>query len=226
MMPTTPQHEAGTRIDPPVSDASALATSRAATAEAGPLDDPPVPWSVFQGLRGRSGNRVMAEHRRAGRELRHVKTRDVERAGGIEPLEDMRRVVKPVIREYAGAAGTDPSLTIEHVLVGERDAMKRPPNSPCRKFFVGPFGVGQGGVGLAPDDGAMVPPQCGNPVQAHAGHLGRIQSAAGDLGRDLCQAQAGNLIVFHGRSPGGSKLFPRILAYVGECPNNSKAPPT
>src|SRR5689334_6621034 len=40
--PNSPQQLAGTRIEPPVSVPSPMSASPAATAEAGPLDEPPV----------------------------------------------------------------------------------------------------------------------------------------------------------------------------------------
>ena len=49
--PTSPQHDAGMRIEPPPSDACAIGTSPAATATAAPPLDPPGEWSVFHGLR-------------------------------------------------------------------------------------------------------------------------------------------------------------------------------
>src|SRR5271166_4976090 len=50
LSPTRPQHEAGIRIDPPPSLAWAAGTMPDATAAADPPEDPPVEWSVFQGL--------------------------------------------------------------------------------------------------------------------------------------------------------------------------------
>src|SRR3954465_5301303 len=49
--PVTPQKCAGIRIEPPVSEPSAAKVNRAATAEPEPDDEPPVMWSIFQGLR-------------------------------------------------------------------------------------------------------------------------------------------------------------------------------
>ena len=49
--PTSPQQEAGIRIEPPPSLAWPIATIPDATAAAEPPLDPPVEWSVFQGLR-------------------------------------------------------------------------------------------------------------------------------------------------------------------------------
>ena len=46
-----PDSQAGLRIDPPVSVPKAPGTRPAATAAAEPLDDPPVKYAVFQGLR-------------------------------------------------------------------------------------------------------------------------------------------------------------------------------
>ncbi len=50
-MPTSPQHAAGSRIEPPVSEPSAPKTARAATAAPGPLDEPPGMCAGFHGLR-------------------------------------------------------------------------------------------------------------------------------------------------------------------------------
>src|SRR3954453_2712249 len=49
--PVTPQKCAGSRIEPPVSEPNAAKVNRAATAEPEPDDEPPVMWSIFQGLR-------------------------------------------------------------------------------------------------------------------------------------------------------------------------------
>jgi hypothetical protein len=46
-----PQYAAGPRIEPPVSEPSAAGTIPAAMAAPEPLDDPPVKWSRFHGLR-------------------------------------------------------------------------------------------------------------------------------------------------------------------------------
>src|SRR5436190_18912636 len=50
LKPLTPQKCAGKRIDPPVSEPSAAGTSRAATAEPEPDDEPPVLRSGAHGL--------------------------------------------------------------------------------------------------------------------------------------------------------------------------------
>ena len=50
-MPNTPQHEAGTRIEPPPSVACAAGTMPAATAAAEPPDEPPAPRSGCHGFR-------------------------------------------------------------------------------------------------------------------------------------------------------------------------------
>src|SRR2546428_2837490 len=49
--PVTPQYADGVPIEPDVSLPSAYGTSPAATAAAGPLDEPSDQWSVFRGLR-------------------------------------------------------------------------------------------------------------------------------------------------------------------------------
>src|SRR5947207_11441229 len=46
-----PHRAAGPRIEPPVSEPSAPGTNPAATAAPAPLDEPPVKWSRFHGLR-------------------------------------------------------------------------------------------------------------------------------------------------------------------------------
>ena len=51
LRPNNPQHEAGTRIEPPPSLAWAAGTIPAATAAAAPPDEPPVMWSRLHGLR-------------------------------------------------------------------------------------------------------------------------------------------------------------------------------
>ena len=48
--PTTPQQEAGMRIDPPPSEPCASGTSPAATAAAAPPEDPPAILAVSQGV--------------------------------------------------------------------------------------------------------------------------------------------------------------------------------
>ena len=50
--PVTPVQCDGIRIDPPVSEPSAITDAPLATATADPDDDPPVTKSRFQGLRG------------------------------------------------------------------------------------------------------------------------------------------------------------------------------
>ena len=51
MSPTTPQWEAGPRIEPPVSEPSATGTIPAATAAPEPVEEPPVKCARFHGLR-------------------------------------------------------------------------------------------------------------------------------------------------------------------------------
>ncbi len=50
LSPTTPQHAAGSRIEPPVSVPSAPAASAAATAAPEPLLDPPETWPSRHGF--------------------------------------------------------------------------------------------------------------------------------------------------------------------------------
>ena len=50
LSPTTPQHEAGARIDPPPSLASAIGIMRDATAETAPPLEPPAVTAVFHGF--------------------------------------------------------------------------------------------------------------------------------------------------------------------------------
>ena len=49
--PTTPQSDAGPRIEPPVSEPSATGTIPPATAAPEPEEEPPVKWPRCQGLR-------------------------------------------------------------------------------------------------------------------------------------------------------------------------------
>src|ERR671922_1823997 len=48
--PARPHNEAGPRIEPPVSEPSAIGTSPAATDAPEPLEEPPVKWARFQGF--------------------------------------------------------------------------------------------------------------------------------------------------------------------------------
>ena len=50
--PATPQHAAGIRIDPPVSEPYAMSASPVATATADPLDEPPGTRAGSSGLAG------------------------------------------------------------------------------------------------------------------------------------------------------------------------------
>ena len=52
LRPVMPQHAAGMRIDPPVSDPYATSASPLATATAEPLEDPPGTRSGSSGLTG------------------------------------------------------------------------------------------------------------------------------------------------------------------------------
>src|SRR5713101_5585414 len=57
LRPTTPQYPAGRSTEPTVWEPSASGTIRAATAAAGPLEDPPGVCSGFHGLRVGLGSR-------------------------------------------------------------------------------------------------------------------------------------------------------------------------
>src|SRR6266571_1919707 len=50
LSPTMPQHAAGRRIEPPVSEPSAPKASRAANATPEPDDEPPAQWPTFHGF--------------------------------------------------------------------------------------------------------------------------------------------------------------------------------
>ena len=50
LRPTTPQHAAGSRMEPPVSLPSAPSANPAATAAAEPLLEPPAQWPAFHGF--------------------------------------------------------------------------------------------------------------------------------------------------------------------------------
>ena len=49
--PDSPQFVAGVRIEPEVSEPMAKPTRPAAVAAAEPIEDPPLQWSRFQGVR-------------------------------------------------------------------------------------------------------------------------------------------------------------------------------
>ena len=86
---TMPQNDAGTRIDPLVSDPSASGTSPPPTALPDPPDDPPVMRAVSCGLRDGPSCDVLAGE--VVGVFAHVQRADQDRAGRFQP-RDQRRV--------------------------------------------------------------------------------------------------------------------------------------
>ena len=88
-----PHSEAGTRIDPLVSEPSASGTSPPATAPPEPPDEPPVMRAVIVRIA-----RGAVVHVLAGEVvgvLAHVERADEHRAGGFEPLRSASRRAWP-----------------------------------------------------------------------------------------------------------------------------------
>ena len=129
LMPTRPLAAAGRRTEPPVSDPSAPNTRRAATADPDPLDEPPEMCAGFQGLRHAPKCALLAG--RPVRELREVEPPDIERAGRVEPRKDGGGPVRHEVTPDLRATGAHHARPVEHVLVGEGDAVERAP-SPRR----------------------------------------------------------------------------------------------
>ena len=118
---------AGPRIEPPVSEPSVAGISRAATAAAPPLVEPPV---IRRGPRGCAGGRCGVVAGDAERELDHVEPADIDRTGGVQP-GDHRGRDRPAgaPRIKAGAAFGELARTVEHVLVRQRHAVQGPERS-------------------------------------------------------------------------------------------------
>ncbi len=79
LKPTTPQHDAGRRIEQPVSVPIPMSQRPAASAAAFPPDDPPVVRARMARVLHRPVPRVLAGH--APRELVQVRLADHDRAG-------------------------------------------------------------------------------------------------------------------------------------------------
>ena len=90
LSPTSPQQEAGMRIEPPRSLPSASATMPAATAAALPPEEPPAAEPPVPGVAGRAEARVLGD--RPQPELGRVRLADDDRAG-LAQAPDVRAVV-------------------------------------------------------------------------------------------------------------------------------------
>src|SRR5262245_21404881 len=83
--PTTPQNDAGMRIEPPMSDPLASVVVPAASAAAAPPEEPPTAYSGFHGLR-------VGPHSRECVKPAHENSGAVVRACTIAPASRCRRV--------------------------------------------------------------------------------------------------------------------------------------
>ena len=97
---------------------------RAATAAAEPPELPPGTGAVSHGFL--TGPIVRGLAGRAHRELVHVGLAEHDRAGRIEPLDDVRVVGRDEVRQHLRAAGREPAPRAENVLLGDRDTGERP----------------------------------------------------------------------------------------------------
>src|SRR5262249_17512738 len=78
----------------------------------------------------------------AVRELGHVQSAEIYCAGRIEPRKHCRRTVGNKVAPDLRAASRYSAGAIEHVLVGERDAMKRTDGAAlCKRYVGAPGGI-------------------------------------------------------------------------------------
>ena len=119
-----PHSAAGWRIEPPVSVPVAAGAMRAATAAAEPPDEPPGTARVIPGVlhRAEEAGFVGGAHG----ELVHVGLAQADHAGGLELADHMRVVGRDEVRQHFRAAGGEPALGAENILVGDRHAGQRP----------------------------------------------------------------------------------------------------
>ena len=122
--PTTPLQAAGIRVEPPPSVATASGAIPLATATAAPPLEPPAQRSARQALRvrpnsGEFGQALAAELRRRG-------LADQDRAGGAEPGDRDRIMVRHVVLVRHRAKRGAHALGVDDVLDRERDTVERP----------------------------------------------------------------------------------------------------
>ena len=124
LIPKSPQHEAGMRIEPPPSLPWATGTSPAATAEAAPPLEPPGVRDVSHGLRQSpfSSDSVIAIVPNSGVFVLPMITKPASRI-----LRHHRRVeVRHVLGEGLARVGGADARGLVEVLDRDRDAVKRP----------------------------------------------------------------------------------------------------
>ena len=123
LKPTTPQNDAGMRIEPPMSEPVARVAMPAARAAPEPPEEPPGLKAGFQGLRvtPHSRDSVIAAQQNSG-----VAERSVDDPAGIDDaLHAGRRDVGDHVLEDERAGGAGLAGHLDLVLDGDRDALER-----------------------------------------------------------------------------------------------------
>ena len=98
-----PQSAAGSRIEPPVSVPSAPGVSPAATAAPDPLEEPPVKWPVFHGLR--AGGQARSNEGPPWRELVRRQLAEQHAAGLVQARDGGGVLRRHGVGTDAGMAG-------------------------------------------------------------------------------------------------------------------------
>ena len=83
---------------------------------------------------------------------RHGEAAEVNGAGLRQPRHDRRGIIRGIVAENLGAEGSDPADAVEHVLVGQRNAVQRTAPVAPRDRGIRPFGGGHGPPGLDRDE--------------------------------------------------------------------------
>ena len=113
-----PQHDAGQRIEPPVSVPGAAATMPAASAAAEPPLEPPGTRVGIVRVPARAEVRVLVG--RPPRQLVGGELGDGHRAGGREPGDDVGVAVGDVVAEERAAVGRRDAARVDQVLPPDR----------------------------------------------------------------------------------------------------------
>lgn len=131
------------RIEPPVSEPRLCVDQtrryrRRGTARRAAGDVIRVP-----GIARSSGDFIVSGRSKC--KLDHVQPRDIERAGGIQPLENGCRHIRQERGADARTASADAARPVKHILVCQWDAVQRSARTPSTEFGIG-FGRGRSGV--------------------------------------------------------------------------------
>ena len=141
------------------------------------------------GIAARTEVRVVAG--RPVRELREVEPPDIERAGRVEPRKDGGGPVRHEVTPDFRAAGTHHARPVEHVLVGEGDAMERPRRLAGRERPVRRVGLVEGLVRVEADEAVEGAGMALDALDARGGHLAGGELAGADAVRRVAKGALG-----------------------------------